>query len=211
MHGSKTIRIASIGIGLVIAVVGIFLALHYFGGGFSRASDQTPRDVVVDELTTNSAKISWSTGVESQGVIEYGTSPTALNFFAPESAQTKSHQVELTLLAQSTAYYFDIRVGDQKYDNGGVPWTFSTKATGVSPTPEITIIPSANPSPKPISTIVIPNPTATGTTSACTETSCVSICQKLGKGCNSSDLVKNNCIGKIAIQSCTEVTPTPTP
>src|SRR3989338_5566126 len=123
----KPSKLLAISIGVVISV--FLIGLGYFMlNSISRADDSLPRDTIVSEITQNSAKIEWSTGVDAQGVVEYGTSPTSLNFFAPESEKAQEHSVDLTLLSPSTTYYFQIRVADKKYDNGGVPWTFTTKS-----------------------------------------------------------------------------------
>lgn len=210
----KTIRIASIVIGLLIGGLVIYMGFNLFSGAFTRASDDVPRDVVVSDITQNSSKINWSTGNDTQGVIEYGTSPTALNFFAPESASGKNHVMDLTLLSPGSAYYFQIRIGDKTYDNGGVPWTFTTKTTDAAVvTPVVTASPSASITtpPKPVSTLVIPkNPTIPPSTSlSCNETDCVKICQKMGIGCTSQEFIKANCLGKVNTSSCTAITPTP--
>ena len=133
---------AKIAIGAVagiVVVVGGFLLVQNI---ITKASDTAPRDVIISGIATNTAKIAWTTDQETQGVVEYGSSPTALNLFAPESQKTKNHIVDITLLSPATSYYFQVRIGETKYDNGGVPWTFSTKVqqglvTG-SPTPSVT-------------------------------------------------------------------------
>jgi hypothetical protein len=189
MDNPKLMKIASIAIGTVISLLLIVMGFKLFSTVFTRASDYEPRDVVVSNIDQNSAKLSWATGIETQGVVEYGTTPTALNFFAPEPQKTKTHLVDLTLLSPSTSYYFQIRIGDKKYDNGGVPWTFTTKGTEKSqpstPTPTAAIQPT------PVQTLQIP---VTGTP-VCEETDCAKIKEKLGKGCSTQDYFK--CVRKL--------------
>ncbi len=202
MDQSKTKRIVTIVIGVILSVAIIFLAFSMLQNVFTRASDVKPQDVVVSEISQNSVKVSWTTGVEAQSVIEYGTSPTALNFFAPESEKTKDHSVDLTLLSQSTTYYFQIKVGDQSFDNGGIPWTFTTK--GQAETQPSAITPTTV-RPSPIQTLEIPDNQTTGT---CPETSnCDEIKAKIGKGCETQDYFK--CVKKLTGTPIT--TPTPTP
>lgn len=192
MDNPKVLKIASIVIGTIIGLLLIVMGFQLFSGVFTRASDLEPRDVVVSNITQNSAKLSWATGVETQGVVDYGTTPTALNFFAPEPQKTKTHLLDLTLLSPSTSYYFQIRIGDKKYDNGGVPWTFTTKGTEKSTTP-LTPTPtsSTQPTPTPVQTLQIPT---TGTP-VCSETDCAKIKEKLGKGCSTQDYFK--CLKKL--------------
>lgn len=175
-------KILAVLIGVIIFVILVFISFRIFG---TRAADYEPTDVVVSNIEKNSVKISWTTGVETQAIVEYGTSPTALNFFAPEATKEKSHSLDLTLLSPSTTYYFDIRVGDKKYDNGGVPWTFTTKGTEasvLSPTLTPTTKVEGNNQPTPVQTLKIPDESEN-----CAETSCDAIKEKLGKGCSTQD------------------------
>lgn len=190
---SKSTKYASIAIGVVASFLLVIVGYNLVQG--SRADDSAPRDVVVSDITQNSIKAGWSTGQDAQSVIEYGTSPTALNFFAPESQKTKQHSVDLTLLSPNTTYYFQIRVADKKYDNGGVPWTFTTKSAQAQATPTVeptvapteipaTVAPSTAPSAAPTSVV------ATDYSATCGEVTCPKILEKLGKGCSSQDYVK---------------------
>lgn len=185
MNNSKVTKISAIIIGIVIFVGLVFLYFSVFG---SRAADFEPRDVVVSNIEKNSVRISWATGVDTQGVVEYGTTPTALNFFAPEATKDKTHTLDLTLLSPNTTYYFDVRVGDKKYDNSGVPWTFTTKGTersaAASPTPTVGVDTTTKPTP--VQTLRIPAKNS-DVIEKCTETDCVQIKAKLGKGCSTQD------------------------
>ena len=216
MKKELILKIVSIMIGIIIFALFVYLGFRIFG---TQATDFQPRDVVISNISQNSATISWVTGVETQGVIEYGTTPTALNFFAPESVKTKNHSVDLTLLSPSTTYYFQIRINDKKYDNGGVPWTFTTKAvertTTSPPTPnpvEETSLPTPTPNPTrlpdltptPVQRLVIPNQTSSA---SCNETDCALIKEKLGKGCTTQDYFK--CVLKLTPTG--SLTPTSTP
>ena len=198
-------KISAIVIGIVIFALLVFGYFAVFG---TRAADFEPRDVIVSNIEKNSVRASWATGVDTQGVVEYGTTPTALNFFAPEATKTKTHSIDLTLLSPNTTYYFDVRVGDTKYDNGGVPWTFTTKgaeSSAVFPTSVPTQpFDSAQGKPTPFQKLQIPDGTE-----GCTETDCTKIKEKLGKGCSTQDYFL--CLKKITpTTSSSEVTPTTT-
>lgn len=189
-------KIAAIVVGILVFAGLVFGYFTIFG---TKAADFEPRDVIVSNIEKNSVRASWVTGVDTQGVVEYGTTPTALNFFAPEATTGKNHTIDLTLLSPNTTYYFDIRIGETKYDNGGVPWTFTTKTAETSiSTPTEAVQPtkatSANQgNPTPFQTLEISDGTN------CTETDCDQIKAKLGKGCSTQDYFK--CLRK----------PTPTP
>lgn len=124
---------SAIFVGLILSIpLAIFGFLAYQNVS-TRATDEVPRDVIITDITESSSFISWTTDQPSLGVVEYGTSPSALVFFGPESQKTREHGVELTLLTPNTTHYFQIRVGENTYDNGGVPWTFTTLPTGAEP------------------------------------------------------------------------------
>lgn len=146
----KQIRVATISLGVVgIVLVGVIL-FNLLKDKFVSASNIAPKDVAITDITQTSAKVTWTTDTESQSVIEYGTSPTSLTFFAPESSKTKAHEVELNLLTPETTYYFQISTADKKFSNGGVPWTLTTlgqSSISPSPSPESGSTPSVSPEP----------------------------------------------------------------
>lgn len=230
MKKLKLTRVTAIIIGVLIAVpLLIFGFLTYFGV-FSRASSQAPVDVIITKITTQSATISWTTDQETQGTVEYGTSATQLTFFSPEPVKTQTHSVDLTLLTPGTTHFFVIRIGDEVYDNAGVPWSFTTKADTAkeaTPSEELESTPSAEvtveveatkkptpkagsptltpPGAKPTlkSSTPTPRPTTGGTTVSCSSNDCDRILANLGPGkCTVTDYQK--CRGRT-------VTPTATP
>lgn len=184
----------AIGIGVILGIVLIFVGFIMVQNVFTTAADVQPQDVIISEITQNSAKVTWTTGQETLSNIQYGTSPTTLTFSAPETEKTTNHSVSLTLLSKETTYYFSIAVGDEKFDNGGIPWTFTTKGdsdtategAGLLPTVEVTATPAATVAP-------------TSATSACSFTDCEEIKANFGKGCTTQDYFK--CVRKL--------TPTP--
>jgi len=229
-------KIASIGIGAVLAITLVVIGFKIIQGVFTKAADIVPRDIVINGIGENGAKIAWTTDQDSQAVIEYGTSPTSLNFFAPESQKTKNHTLDMSLLSPATTYYFQIRIGDKKYDNSGVPWTFTTKAKGVADvTP--TIPPTASQSssiaavptvpavttPRPTSSLIIPSPVPTvplptptvPIVYTCGSTDCLQICQKVfitsPPTCSTQEYFQSGCLTKVTAKTCIVITPTSTP
>ncbi len=196
MNNPKFTKIAAIVVGIILFIVIVIVAFQLTG---AKAADFEPRDVVVANIAKNSVTLSWSTGTDTQGVVEYGTTPTSLNFFAPEPSKTSTHSLDLTLLSPSTTYYFDISIANKKYDNGGVPWTFTTKSAQESVVSSPTATPSGSTgtsglSPTPVQTLQIPSGNEN-----CNVTDCNAIKAKLGKGCSTQDYLL--CVKK--------VTPTP--
>ncbi|MBI4226048.1 fibronectin type III domain-containing protein [Candidatus Roizmanbacteria bacterium] len=192
----KTPKIIAIIIGGIFSIAILVVGFSVIRSG--RAEDQAPRDVVVSDITTNSAKISYATGTKTQGVVEYGLTPTALNLLAPESESDTNHEIDLTLLSASTTYYFQISIGGKKYDNAGVPWTFSTNSSDESDFEEVSLTPTTRPTP--ISRSVIPNPE-----NPCDEVICEKIKLKLGEGCSTQDYTR--CIKKQSPTSAPLTTP----
>lgn len=189
---SKMKKFLPIGIGIVLSLIILVLGFGMVQNVFTSAANQRPRDVVVSDITQNSAKVTWTTDKASQALVEYGTSPTTMNFNAPETERVTTHAVEITLLSPATTYYFRIKVGDKSHDNGGIPWQFTTKSTQDSQ-PLTTITPSPATTSTPAATLT---PSASG---SCNETDCTQIKSKLGKGCTTQDYFK--CVRKL--------TPTP--
>lgn len=159
----KQVKMATYILGAVASLLIGILGFRFLGEYLtSRASNSAPLNLSITEITQNSAVVKWETDQETQVVIEYGTSPTSLTFFAPEATRTKSHRLELNLLAEATTYYFQIKSGDQLFDNGGVPWTFTTlkqtepeasptqtEDTTAEPSPTVSLSPTAEAEPSP--------------------------------------------------------------
>jgi hypothetical protein len=197
MKRNRLSRPLAIVIGIFLSVGMMFLGFNIFQGVFTRATDERPDDVVITEVTSSTAKISWTTGIEATGgLVQYGTSPTSLTSFAPaDTAKTKDHSVMLTLLQPGTTYYFEISYGENnKFDNGGVPWMITTKAEGADSA-------AASDEAAPVKTAITAIPTdKPAVVAGCTVTECAEIKSKLGKGCSTQDYIL--CIRK-------KVTPTP--
>lgn len=221
-------RSSAVIVGLILSVPLAIFGFFAYQTVSTRASDAQPRDVVISTITESSARVKWTTDQPTQGVIEYGTSPTSLVFFAPEAEKSKDHSVELTLLTPNTTHYFQLRIADTTYDNGGVPWTFTTKSVGEaaddetstgspqptkatgesgsnrsSPSPtKATAKPTdlaEKPTKKPTKK---PEPTEEPEENVCDGDNCARILQQLSKGCTSADYIR--CLNR-------ENEPTPKP
>jgi len=168
----KTIGfIAGVGV-LIAASIGIFFMVQ---GTSTQASEDVPQNVSIQTRDATSATVSWETGKETIAVVEYGTAADANTFneFAFSEIETTTHNVNLTSLEPNTTYFFQIRIGDEIYDNGGSFWTITTPPGGDlegSPTlsPDdpiisapVSITPSAT-----ISATIVPTPSISASISA---------------------------------------------
>ncbi|MCX7996665.1 MAG: fibronectin type III domain-containing protein [Patescibacteria group bacterium] len=129
MKKLKLTRFTAVLTGVLIAIPLIVGGLLSYFGVISRASYSAPKDLTISSITTSTAVITWTTDSESQGIIEYGTTPARMDQVTIEPGATTNHKVELVFLSPATTYHFVVRVGDSVYDNGGVPWSFTTKAS----------------------------------------------------------------------------------
>lgn len=173
----------------------------------AQASNAHPEDVVAVDITKSSTSITWVTSKKTQGVVEYGITPSNLTYYGPEVEAKHEHSVPLTLLTPSTTYYFRLNIDGSIYDNNGVPWTFTTKTKDGTDVIEAV---------KGISTKKFSEPEASKEavinaieTANCVYTTCREIQAHLGKGCSASDYFK--CISTSTTESEAMITSTPTP
>lgn len=127
----------------VLGVLGVSTVKTYLSGA---SADTAPKNVLAKASEDGkSATVTWSSDKETVGVVEYGTTPASLLLRAPESDQTTNHSVSLSPLKSGTNYYFRIRVGDEVYDNDGIPYSFKSKSVVVTPTlvPTVALVPTS--------------------------------------------------------------------
>jgi len=176
----------------VLGVLGINTAKTYLSGA---SSANVAKNVLAKPSDDGkSVIITWQTDKPAIGVVEYGTTPASLLLRAPESEQTTSHSLTLTPLKSNTNYYFRIKVGDDIYDNNGIPYSFKTKG-GSAVTPTVSV--------KPTVALV---PTATTSTSSTGTTTCN----------RTTDYNKDGIVNSLDYMSCLKnnssgVTTTPNP
>ncbi|MCW1948945.1 MAG: fibronectin type III domain-containing protein [Candidatus Shapirobacteria bacterium] len=118
---------------MVLLVVGVTQIRTFMSGA---AGGVEPAGVsAVPGNDGKTAVITWTSDKESIGKVEYGATAASLVLMSAETAETTSHNVSLTSLRSDTTYYYRIRVGDEVFDNGGIPYSFKTKsdASAVAP------------------------------------------------------------------------------
>lgn len=123
----KTIVIFSVlAVVMVLLVIGITQIRTFMSGA---AGGVEPSGVaVVPGNDGKTAVVTWTSDKESIGKIEYGATAASLVLMSAEVTETTSHNVSLTSLRPDTTYYYRIRVGDDIFDNGGIPYSFKTKS-----------------------------------------------------------------------------------
>lgn len=197
------------GIAVLVAVsVAIFFMIQ---GTSTEASEEAPQNVSIQTIDANNASVTWETGKATIAVVEYGTTADASSFseFAFSEIETTSHNVRLSSLEPNTTYFFQIRIGDEIYDNGGSFWTITTAPGGdldssPSPVPSISTIQSplsVTPSAT-ISATIVPTPPISASPSATltpsltgspTPTATISATLTPTPSTSSSVCVSNNC------------------
>lgn len=190
----KRSRLLGIGVGVMLSFLLLAaVSTAYFSGIFVSATNDSPTELIIRNVTDTTAEIYWTTQDETQGLIQYGTSASELTLLAPEVTAGKEHVQNLTLLQPSTTYYFRIKIGEKEFDNGGVPWTFGTKEEGVSGN-------KTNTSSETTDSQALPTGMSNEPTSAVgaqneigkclTTTNCDEIKNLLGTVCQTSDYIK---------------------
>ena len=111
---------------MVLVILGMDTIKTYLSGA---AAGVEPTGVSV-AASNGEATVTWTSEKPSMGVVEYGTSPASLLLRAPETESTTSHRVVLSPLRSGVSYYLRIRVGDEVFDNNGIPYSFKTKDGG---------------------------------------------------------------------------------
>jgi hypothetical protein len=130
----------------VLGVLGVNTVRTYMSGASAGAE---PKNVLaVSGIDGKTAVITWTSDKPAQGIVEYGLGPASLLLRELEADPVSSHKVTLKLLKPTTSYYFRIRVGEEVFDNSGIPYSFKTVAgeggdVVVKPSvrPEVTTVP----------------------------------------------------------------------
>jgi hypothetical protein len=135
-----------------LSVLGMETAKTYLSGASAATEPKSVLAVSTDD--GKSASVTWVTDKPVQAVVEYGTTPASLLLRSLESDATMSHTLTLSPLKQGTSYYFRIRVGEEVFDNSGIPYSFKTKVGEAKPTmgaikptlgPIISVVPTIKP------------------------------------------------------------------
>lgn len=86
-----------------------------------------PAEVIISNITSNSAHISWITRNDSIGYVKFGTQPNTFSTEIPDTNDTsaqrqkrKIHYAKLTNLLPDTRYYFEVYVDEESYSSEAI-------------------------------------------------------------------------------------------
>ena len=101
--------------------------------------DTTPpvtSNIVISNITTSEATITWTTDEVATSQVEYGTSTLYGNFSNQDNSLAISHTITLSGLTPDTIYYFRVISIDQSGNNGTSPdYNFTTLKAAQPDTP----------------------------------------------------------------------------
>ena len=124
---------------IVLGVIGIKTVQTFMSGA---TSDVEPSGVAaISSEDGKTATVSWISEKAAISKIEYGTTAASLVLMAVESDSTTNHKISLTSLRPNTTYYYRIRIGEDVFDNSGIPYSFKTKGEIATVTPIISSTP----------------------------------------------------------------------
>lgn len=125
---------------IVLGVVGAKTVQTFMSGA---TSDVEPTGVAAISSTDGkTATVSWTSEKAALAKVEYGTTAASLVLMATENDSMTDHKVSLSSLRPNTTYYYRIRIGEEVFDNSGIPYTFKTKGEDeAKTTPIVTVSP----------------------------------------------------------------------
>ncbi len=123
-------------LGIVILIAGVFAGVFFLNMRqvFRIGADTSvsPKDIRVSNVSDASATISWTTDKETSGFINWGESQGSTGKIEKESETNQkffTHTITITGLKPGTPYFYKINSDGVSFDNGGIPWQFTTGPT----------------------------------------------------------------------------------
>lgn len=135
---------------LGLGAVGTIIGLKKFSGTSPKASQENPpQNIRLEEVNPTSATISWTTREPAFGFISYGES-MSLGKTVQSGEKATVHTATVPNLNPETTYYYKVGVGEEIFDNEGVPYSFTTPKKAAAAPQKISPSPKqASPSPTP--------------------------------------------------------------
>lgn len=123
-------------LGIVILLAGVFAGVFFLNMTqvfrIGADSSSAPKDIRVGNIDDTSVTISWTTDKESVGFVSWGISQGNTGKIEKESETDEkffNHMVTLSGLSPSSTYYYKINSNGVSFDNGGIPWQFTSGPT----------------------------------------------------------------------------------
>ncbi len=120
-------------LGVAILLVGVFAGVFLLNMRqiFKIGADTSvsPKDIRVSNISDTLATISWTTDKETSGFVSWGESQGSVGNIETESEDNQkffTHTVTISGLKASGTYYYKISSDGTNFDNGGIPWQFTT-------------------------------------------------------------------------------------
>jgi hypothetical protein len=127
----------------VLGVLGVNTVRTYMSG--ASVGVEPKNTLATPGEDGRSGVITWTTDKAAQGIVEYGTTPASLLLRGLEADTGTDHKVTLTPLKPNTSYYFRIRVGEEVFDNSGIPFSFKTKGADGAAVTTVKVTPTVVP------------------------------------------------------------------
>jgi hypothetical protein len=122
-------------LGIIILLLGIFAGVFSLRNAqifkIGASPDVSPKDIRISNITDTSATISWTTDKAASGFVAWGPSQSDTSKVAQEDTTSQkyfSHNISLSGLSANTNYFYKINSDGTNFDNGGIPWQFTTGA-----------------------------------------------------------------------------------
>lgn len=120
-------------LGIIVLLAGMFAGVFFLRNAqvfrIGASADAAPKDIRVANITDNSVTISWTTDKTTSGFIAWGTTQGNTGKVENEDQSGQkyfSHNISLTGLTAGTNYFYKINSDGATFDNGGIPWQFTT-------------------------------------------------------------------------------------
>lgn len=115
--------------------------------GVDDTNISAPEEVVVSNVTGNSATISWYSSTSARGFVKFGKTIGSINTSAfntrdPSGQQQARniHYVRVTNLSPSSDYFVEIYLNDTKFDNSGQYYKLKTLSNSNVGTPDTLLV-----------------------------------------------------------------------
>lgn len=127
----KNLKIPTI-IGVIILAIGMISGIYLVNSSqqfkLSANIEASPKNVRVSNITDSGFTVSWTTEVESNGFVKWGSTESSLSKVALEETSEKSlvHTANIAGANSGSQVFFKINSNSKDYDNNGVAWTSKT-------------------------------------------------------------------------------------